>query len=270
VSAEAWVPDNVPMDRPSSARMYDYFLGGWHNFAIDRRAADAAAAIYPDFPLVMRANRGFLYRAVRFLAEQGIDQYLDIGSGIPTVGNVHEIAQRLNPASRVVYVDIDPIAVAHSEAILRGNPHATIIHADAREPERILDHAAVRPMFASGRPVAVLLAAVLPFIADGDVAQHVANTFRDAVPAGGYVALSHGTHDDLPANVIGQLLRLYAGTTNPYTTRTRAEIATYLDGLELVDPGLVLTPLWRPERPDDLLLDDPVRAAILAGVGYKR
>jgi SAM-dependent methyltransferase len=270
VGTEAWIPDNVPMDRPSSARMYDYFLGGWHNFAIDRQAADAAAAIYPDFPLVMRANRAFLYRAVRFLAQQGIDQFLDIGSGIPTVGNVHEVAQRLNPASRVVYVDIDPIAVAHSEAILQGNAQATIIQADAREPERILEHAAVRPMFASGRPVAVLLAAVLPFIADGDVAQRVAKVFRDALPPGGYVALSHGTHDSLPAPVIDQLLRLYAGTTNPYATRTQTEIAAYFDGLDLVAPGLVLTPLWRPDRPDDLLLDDPVRAAIFAGVGFKR
>ena len=270
MSADAWIPKDVPLDRPSSARMYDYFLGGWHNFAVDRQAADAATAIYPDFPLVMRTNRAFLYRAVRFLVQQGIDQLLDVGSGIPTVGNVHEVAQRLNPAARVVYVDFDPIAVAHSEAILQGNSQAAVIQADAREPEQILDHALVRPLFDSGKPVAVLLAAVLHFVPDDAIALHITSTLRDAMPPGSYLALSHATHDGLTADVSEQLHRLYARTTNPYTARTQAEIAAFFDGLDMVEPGLVSTPLWRPERPDDLLVDDPARAAIYAGVGYKR
>src|SRR6266851_9348332 len=119
-----WVPDEVPLDRPNVARMWDYFLGGAHNFAIDREAAEQAIKLYPDLPLVAQVTRAFLRRAVRFLLDQGVDQFLDIGSGIPTVGNVHEIAQRVNPAARVVYVDNDPVAVAHSRTILAGNDRA--------------------------------------------------------------------------------------------------------------------------------------------------
>lgn len=138
-SADAtWVPEDVPLDIPKAARMYDYYLGGSYNFAIDRETAEQAIRIYPEFPLIMRANRAFLRRAVTFLAQQGTDQFLDIGSGIPTVGSVHEVAQRINPAARVVYVDIDPIAVAHSAGILQGNPNAIVVGADARRPEQAL------------------------------------------------------------------------------------------------------------------------------------
>src|SRR5438093_11721643 len=132
--------------------MYDYFLGGYHNFEIGRKAAEAAIAIYPDFALVMRANRAFLRRAVEYLVAQGVDQFLDIGSGIPTVGNVHEVAQRANPAARVVYVDIDPIAVAPSQAILQGTPNVAAIQADLREPQQILAGPQVRALLNFDRP----------------------------------------------------------------------------------------------------------------------
>src|SRR5438045_7993716 len=122
-----WVSSDVPLDKPSAARMYDYYLGGSHNFELDRKMAEQAMALWPDLPLIMQANRAFLRRAVNYLLSQGIDQFLDIGSGIPTVGNVHEVAQQANPESRIVYVDIDPVAVAHSQAILAGNPHAAVI-----------------------------------------------------------------------------------------------------------------------------------------------
>ena len=131
-----WAPREIDLNRPSAARMYDYYLGGSHNFAIDRQVAEQAIAMWPDLPIIMQANRAFLRRAVRFLAAQGIDQFLDIGSGIPTVGNVHEVAQQANPESRIVYVDIDPVAVAHSQAILAGNPHAAVIQGDAPTPIR--------------------------------------------------------------------------------------------------------------------------------------
>src|SRR5438874_4617986 len=132
-----WVPDEVPLDRPNVARMWDYFLGGGHNFAIDRQAAEQAIQLYPDLPLVAQVTRAFLRRAVRFLLDQGVDQFLDIGSGIPTVGNVHEVAHRVNPAARVVYVDIDPVAVAYSQTILGGMANAVAVRADAHRPAEI-------------------------------------------------------------------------------------------------------------------------------------
>ena len=171
---------------PSAARMYDYYLGGHHNLAIDREAADAAIAIYPEFPLIMQANRAFLRRAVVYLAEQGIDRFLDIGSGIPTVGNVHQIVQQINPSARVVYVDVDPVAVTHSTAVLRGVPNATIIEADLRQPKTILDHPDVRDLLGAGQPVALILAFVLHFVVDDAQARWVVRELRDALPPHSY------------------------------------------------------------------------------------
>src|SRR5438132_3220948 len=135
-----WVPAEVPLDRPNVARMYDYFLGGGHNFAIDREAAEHLFTVYPDLPLISQVNRAVLRRAVRFLLDQGVDQFLDIGSGIPTAGNVHEIVQKVNPAARVVYVDFDPVAIAHSRAILQGTTNAVAVLADARRPAELVGH----------------------------------------------------------------------------------------------------------------------------------
>ncbi|HEV7215797.1 MAG TPA: SAM-dependent methyltransferase, partial [Chloroflexota bacterium] len=175
--------------------MYDYFLGGAHNFAVDRQAAEKVVAIHPDFPLMMRANRAFLRRAVTYLAGQGVTQYLDIGSGIPTVGNVHQIVQRVQPDARVVYVDIDPIAVAHSEAMLANNPNATIVQADARDMPSLLGHPTIRQFLDWDKPLAILLVAVLHFIRDDVEAGRIVATARQALPTGGYLVLSHGTSD---------------------------------------------------------------------------
>jgi hypothetical protein len=265
----AWTPENVPLDRPSAARMYDYYLGGHHNLAIDRAAAEAGSAIYPEFPLVMQANRAFLRRAVQFLVERGIERFLDIGSGIPTVGNVHLVAQRANPAARVVYVDVDPVAVAQSGAILQGNPQATIIQADARTPQYVLGHPAVRELLDAGQPVALLLVFVLHFVVDDALARRVVRELRDALPPGSYVALSHGTTEGLPPPILDQLVRLYAGTSQPVRPRPRAEVERYFEGLELVEPGLVYVPRWRPEEDDDLLLDRPEHSIGFAGVAKK-
>jgi len=257
------------LDRPSVARMYDYYLGGHHNFASDRAAAEAGIAIFPGFPLVMQANRAFLRRAVQFLVGQGIDQFLDIGSGIPTVGNVHQVAQLANPQTRVVYVDVDPIAVAHSTAMLQDNPRATIIEADARHPELILANPAVRSLLDSGKPVALILASVLHFVVDDDEAHRVVRVLRDALPPGSYVVISHGTVERIPANIIDQLIRLYTGTSHPVRVRSKAQIAAYFTGLDMVEPGLVYVPTWRPEESDDLLLDHPERSIGFAGIGRK-
>jgi hypothetical protein len=248
--------------------MYDYFLGGHHNFEVDRRAADQAIAIYPDFPLLMRVGRAFLRRAVRFLTAQGVTQFLDIGSGIPTVGNVHQLVHEADTTAHVVYVDADPVAVAHSRAILQDDPRVTIIQADAREPEQILNHPETRRLLDLNRPVAVLLVFVLHFIPD-EHAYRVVRVLRDAVAPGSYIAISHGTYEGMPAESLERLVRLYNQTPTPVRVRSRAEFEPFFDGLELVEPGLVYVPLWRPEASDDLFLDQPERSLSFAGIGRK-
>jgi len=269
MNTSIWIPEGIPLDKPNAARIYDYLLGGYHNFEIDRLAAEKVIEIYPDSRLATQACRAFLRRVVNFLAEQGIDQFLDIGSGIPTVGNVHEVAQRANPAARVVYVDIDPVAVAHSKAILKDNPNATAIQADARQPERILGHPEVQQLLDFDRPVAVLLLLLLHAIPDDEEAYSLVRTLRDALVPGSYIAISHGTRDDAPPGVLDQLNKLTKATPTPTKDRSWAEILHFFEGLELVEPGLVRLPLWRPEGPDDIFLDQPERVLVFGGVGHK-
>ena len=254
---------------PNAARMYDYYLGGHHNLAIDREAADRAISLYADFPLLMAVGRAFLRRAVRFLAHQGIERFLDIGSGIPTVGNVHRVAQQANPAARVVYVDIDPVAVAYSGALLEDEPNATIIEADLLDTERILNHAAVRDLLAPGEPVALILAYVLHFVLDNEQAVSAVRRLWQQLPRGSYVAISHGSMEGFPPEIASQLVRLYKNTSQPVRVRTRAEIERFFEDLELLEPGVVLLPLWHPEDPNDLMLDHPERSSAYAGVARK-
>jgi hypothetical protein len=164
----SWVPAEVDLSRPSAARVYDYYLGGSHNLEVDRRMAREAISLWPDLPAIMQSNRAFLRRSVRYLAGQGITQFLDIGSGIPTVGNVHEAAQQADPRARVVYVDSDPVAVAHSRAILAGDEHTAVVHADLREPETFLEDPTARATLDLDQPIAVLMVAVLHFVSDED------------------------------------------------------------------------------------------------------
>lgn len=239
------------------------------NFAIDRAAAEQVIAIMPDVPRIMQANRTFLRRAVTFLVERGIDQFLDIGSGMPTVGNVHTIAQTLNPAARVVYVDIDPLAVRQSEALLHGNPNALALQGDARQPEYILTHPDVQRMLDFNKPVAVLLVALLHFVPEDTEAYQVSQVFRDALPAGSYVTLSHATYEGAPRELITQNEQLYARTTTPVRTRSQVEIERFFEGLDLIEPGVVYVPLWHPESAEDLFLDEPARALNVGGIGRK-
>ena len=179
-----WVPPGVDTKRANVARIYDYWLGGTHNFLADQDVGRAMAAVEPRMRLIARTNRAFLGRAVRFLGDRGIDQFLDIGSGIPTSGNVHEIAQQANPAARVAYVDVDPVAIAHSQAILAGNENADIVDGDLREPEKILAHARVGRLIDFGRPVGLLLMVVVHFIADAEDPWRIMDTLRDALAPG--------------------------------------------------------------------------------------
>ena len=265
----SWSPPNLPLDKPSAARMYDYFLGGYHNFAIDRQAADAATAIYPDFPLVMQANRAFLRRAVKYLASQGVRRFLDIGSGIPTVDNTHHVASRINPDAQVVYLDNDPIAVAHSRAMLRGEANTMIVEADAADPDLVSKYPAIRELLDGHEPVALLLVFLLHFVLDDQQAYDLVRNLTNALPSGSYVVISHGTPDNTPPDVRDQILRLYRGTTNPVRVRTRAQFARFFEGLELVEPGITFVPSWRPDAPDDLFVSEPERSAGFAGVARK-
>jgi hypothetical protein len=256
--------DPIEAQRPSSARVYDYFLGGAHNFAVDRELADAIARMTPHIGDTMRANRAFLRRAVRYLVDQGVTQFLDVGSGIPTVGNVHEVAQRADPACRVVYVDIDPVAVSHSRAMLTDNPNATVIEADVRDAEAILDHPQTRGMLDFDAPIALLVLGVLHFVPDEDDPAGIVARLRRPLTTGSHLALVNVTYEDQPPEVI-EAQKLSSRTGTPIFLRSRAELTAMFDGLPLVDPGLVYLPLWRPDSALDPT-DDPARYGALAGV----
>ncbi|MFL6078268.1 MAG: SAM-dependent methyltransferase [Mycobacteriales bacterium] len=233
---------------PSAARMYDYFLGGSHHFAVDRAAAKEVERAIPWIGEVYRANRAFLRRAVRCFLDEGVTQFLDLGSGIPTVGNVHEVARQVQPAARVVYVDIDPVAVAHSEALLEDVPDAAILRADVREPERILEHPTARAVLDFSRPVGLLMVGVLHFLHDRDHPyEHVA-AYRDAVPPGSMIAVTHGTIDGRPEELTAAsqaITTVYNHVDRPSVTRTHAEVLRFFDGFTLLEPGVVPVTSWR-------------------------
>jgi SAM-dependent methyltransferase len=241
----------VDIDQPSVARVYDYYLGGSHNFQADRAFAAQVIAAMPDVPWLVHENRAFLRRAVRFMAQSGIEQFVDLGSGIPTVGNVHEIVAAVNPAGRVVYVDHDPIAVAHSRAILDGNPNATVIPADLRKPLDVLAHPDTRRMVDPDRPVGLILNAVLHFVPDDAEAAGIIAVLAERVAPGSYIALSHASMDQTPDGG-HRAESLYNRSITAMATRTHAEVLALFGDLPLVDPGLVQIPMWRPESPDDV------------------
>jgi len=264
-------PRGTDLDRPNPARIYDYALGGDANFTADRAAFDALRAIYPDTALAARANRAFLRRAVIFLAQAGIDQFLDIGAGLPTVGNVHTLAQTMNPEARVVYVDNDPVAVRYSRQLLDRDkvPHTAAIEADLRDPAAILAHPRARRLLDLSRPVALILAAVLHFIPDDDAALGAVRDLTAALPAGSYMVISHGTYDGASSETLAQLARLYAATTHPLGLRSRTQLAPFFDGFEVIAPGIVFTSAWHPDGSPSPFTAEPERAAVLAGVGRK-
>src|SRR5450755_2721608 len=267
LSRPSWAPAEVDLERPSAARVYDYYLGGFHNFPADREMAKEAIRMWPELPLMMQANRGFLRRAVRFAVGQGITQFLDIGSGIPTVGNSHEVARRADPSSRVVYVDVDPVAVAHSRALLADDPATEVVQADLREPDRILDDESLRRLIDLDRPVAILLVAVLHFVADDDDPRAVIARLRDAVPPGSFLVISHASQDGQPL-LADSHQRLYARTPTPMTMRSQPEIVEFFNGFDLVEPGVVPIQRWRPEAPSEVE-GDVNRMVGFAGVGIK-
>lgn len=267
---ELSVTDSTPgtaTGGPNIARVYDYLLGGSHNFAADRRFAEEYLATWPDARETMRVNRAFLGRAVRYLAgSAGIRQFLDVGSGIPTMGNVHQIAQQAAAESRVLYVDNDEVAVLHSRAILAQNDRASAIQADLREPQHILEHPELRDLLDLSQPTALLLVAVLHFFPDADSPAKRVAELRNALAPGSYVVITHGT-DDGQLTQVTAAHELYARNTAPFQLRTHAEVLRFFAGFDLIEPGLVRIPVWRPDPGDDV--QDPERIAGYAGVGQK-
>jgi hypothetical protein len=257
----------------TAARIYDYLLGGVHNFPADREAARVVLATMPDVRLAARANRAFLSRAVRLCVDAGIRQFIDIGSGIPTQGNVHEIAQDLAPDTRVVYVDIDPVAVAEGLEMLEGNERATAIRANLTKPREILDHRGLHRLIDFDRPVAVLALAVLHFIADDETAYGSLGELVGATAPGSFLVVSHGADTfDLESERARSITTAYRErTATPAVPRSRTEVKRFFEGLELLDPGVVWVPEWRrPDHDDpDPLAGDPARSSIFAGVGRK-
>ena len=263
----SWASDDVDIEHPSPARVYDYYLGGSHNFAVDRQLARRAIELWPDLPLIMQANRAFLRRSVRYLVSQGITQFLDIGSGIPTEGNVHEVAQVASPECRVVYVDIDPVAAAHSREILSGNPLAEVVQADLRDAMTIFDDPVVRKLLDLTQPIGVLMVAMLHFVPDAAGPADIVALYRRMMPPGSHLVVSHATHEGQPHQAESHT-ELYRRAGAPLTMRSRVEIEELLDGFELVPPGVVFLPLWRPDAPADVD-DHPERFTGYAAVGRR-
>jgi hypothetical protein len=264
------VPAGVDATVATAARIYDYWLGGRNNFGADRAAAQQMAVVWPDAPVAARENRAFLGRAVRFLAgEAGIRQFLDLGSGLPAAGSVHEVAQAIAPDARVVYVDSDPMVLAHARS-LQTSETVAVIHADLRDAAAILDQADARQLIDFTQPVALLFVSVLHFIHGPDARQAVTGYLSAAVP-GSYLVLTHGSTDEaIDPELAGKLRDTYASTANPVLGRPRAEIGEFFDGLDILEPGLVPLPRWRPDDPGRVGEDMPeLVRSMLAGVGCK-
>jgi SAM-dependent methyltransferase len=261
-----WAPPGVDTRRANIARVYDYWLGGSQNFLADQDLGRQIVAVEPMAREIARANRAFLGRAARYLAGEGIRQFLDIGSGIPTQGNVHEVAQAASPGCRVVYADTDPVVVAHSQAILADHPDAAVIRADLRDPAAILADPAVQRLIDFREPVGLLLVAVLHFIDDADDPWQIVATLRDALAPGSFLVVSHATTDDRP-DLARAVEKVYNGSVaGSWQFRSGAQIRRFFDGFDLVDPGLVPAHQWRPD-PD---ASDPAGLwGLLGGVGRK-
>jgi hypothetical protein len=250
-----------------SARLWNYLLGGKDNFAADREAAEQALTLMPELVQSARADREFLGRAVRFLVgEAGMRQFLDIGTGLPTANNTHEVAQALAPESRIVYVDNDPMVLVHARALLTSTREGATdyIDADVRDPDKILQAAARTLDF--DRPVAIMLLGIMNFVIDNDEAYGIVKRLLDAVPAGSYLVISHPTKEVNPQAVEEAMRMWNASGAAPITARTPAELARFFDGLELLEPGIVTCSHWRPD-PDAQKVREKVSE--FAGVGRK-
>ena len=243
---EAWIPQDVDQDLPSAARVYDFLLGGAHNFAIDRAVGQQILKVLPNGTSVAASNRAFMRRAVLAMLELGITQFLDLGSGIPTVGNVHEIAHAEQPDARVVYVDYDEVAVAHSELMLADEPNAMVLNADLGDPDQVLNDPGLRRFLDFDKPIGLLMVAVFHFVADDRDPAGIVARYRDALPEGSLLALSHLTADHAPEEM-AKVTEAMKNSRDPMYFRAYDDVRALFDGFELLPPGLVTAPQWRPD-----------------------
>ncbi|PRX49352.1 S-adenosyl methyltransferase [Prauserella shujinwangii] len=273
------VPEGIDLDRPNPARIYDWFLGGTANWAIDREFGAKAVEAFPMIRTMARVGREFLGRGVHYLARQGVTQFLDLGSGVPTVGNVHEVADSVNPESRCVYVDNEPVAVAHSQVLLEQegdlDRHA-VFQGDLREPERVWERALETGVLDPGQPIGLILVNVLYFVGPEDRPQEILAKYRDLLPSGSYLLSSHLTADGVPeegAEGRDEVRRQYQRSSSELHLRSREEFTRFFDGFELVDPGVVWIPEWRPDERESpatrQFLANPPASSGLAALGRK-
>ncbi|MFF4544761.1 SAM-dependent methyltransferase [Streptomyces sp. NPDC001406] len=238
--------EEIDTSRPHPARIYDYLLGGKDNYEVDREAGEELAAAAPEVRIGVRANRAFMQRAVQYVVGSGVRQILDVGTGLPTSPNVHEIAQDAAPDVRVAYVDNDPIVSAHGNALLSRSGSTSIVLGDLRDPRAIVDHPDVRQVIDFDEPVALLLVAVLHFLTDAEQPTEVVATLRDALSPGSFLVLSHATGDFADRSGAQAIYNRATATLN---LRSRAEVERFFDGFELIEPGLAQVPFWRPDAP---------------------
>jgi SAM-dependent methyltransferase len=260
----------IDTTKPSAARVYDLYLGGTHNYPVDRSFVELARQICPFVPDMARHNRGFLRRAVQFAVGEGVRQFIDIGSGVPTVGNVHEVAHEIAPETRVLYVDNDTEAVVTAEELLKDSDVATAMAGDLRQPDYILDHPDTARLIDFEKPVALLLVAVFHFVSPDDDPHRLIRGYLDRLAPGSYVVLSHITVDDatpVAREQLENLEREYGSTSNPAYLRTRDEFTALFNGLDMVEPGVVYAADWRSVQPIDP--HDPARPCFYAAVGKK-
>jgi len=262
-----WVPTSVNLDKPSAARMYDYLLGGSHNFAVDREFLEKILAIQPEAKRFAIMNRAFMRRAVLFMLANGIRQFLDLGSGIPTVGNVHEIAHDVDPDSRVVYVDNEHVAVAHGQLLLESNDNVTIVQADITKPGLVLTDAGTRRLLDFDKPIGLLAITIGHYVLDEQDPHRIFGAYRDALPQGSYMAMTHWTNDFASAKA-EELTEAMKASQNNVRARSKAEVLSLFGDFELVEPGLVTTSQWRPDLEE--LVAEPEKDGLYAGVAVKR
>lgn len=252
---------------PNVARMYDYMLGGKENYASDRAAVQKLTELAPGVPRFARLNREFLGRAVRYVAGQGVTQFLDVGAGLPTQESVHQVAQSVSPYARTVYVDNDPVVLAHSRALLSGASNVEFVAGDVRDPAGILAGPEVSALLDFGQPVCLLFLAVLHFVTDEEDPAAVVAAFRDALAPGSYLILSHGTAHGAPPQIAVRSTdarRVYDNASAQITYREPEQVSGLLDGFSLVEPGLVHISEWRPPQPVSYEFD-----GFLAAVGRR-
>lgn len=260
-------PADVDLSKPNAARVYDYYLGGCCNFEVDRDFAKRVVELMPQVPELARINRAFLRRAVLECARAGIRQFLDIGSGIPTADSTHYIAKRVQRDTRVVYVDNEPVAVAHSRLAIEGDPNVAIVQADLREPDAVLGARETTGLLDMNQPIAVLMVSILPFVLDADRPVELIGRYRDAIASSSRLVISQITNENLPTEM-STILELYKCSATPVAVRKHAAVVEFFSGFELLEPGVVFAPQWRPEEPEDVGAH-PERSAYYAGVGHK-